>query len=64
MFEMVLSDKPLPQVIINTLYNYYEQPNNKMTVGELYLLLKLIVSKLEDELEQMGMLQEVNQTII
>lgn len=36
------------------MYNYYSK--NQMTIGELYMLLKMIVSNLEDELETMGML--------
>ena len=49
----ILSDS-VPKTMINALYRYYEQPKNSMTVGELYLLLKLIVSKLEDEIEKIG----------
>lgn len=59
MFETILTDKPLPQTLINALYRYYEQQNNQMTVGELYLLLKLIISKLEDELEKIGEMSAV-----
>ena len=54
MFGKVLSDNPLPQTVIKALYQYYEQPQNSMTIGEMYLLLKLLVSKMEDELEKMG----------
>ena len=54
MFETVITDNPLPQTVIKALYRYYEQPRNQMTVGEMYLLLKLILSKIEDSLEQMG----------
>ena len=54
MFETVITDSPIPQSVIKALYRYYEQPQNSMTVGEMYLLLKLILSKMEDELEKMG----------
>ena len=54
MFETVITDNSLPQTVIKALYRYYEQPQNSMTVGEMYLLLKLILSKMEDELEKMG----------
>jgi len=54
MFETVITDNPLPQTVIKALYRYYEQPQNSMTVGEMYLLLKLILSKMEDEFEKMG----------
>jgi hypothetical protein len=54
MFGTVITDNPLPQTVIKALYQYYEQPQNSMTVGEMYLLLKLILSKMEDELEKMG----------
>ncbi|MBQ6736154.1 MAG: hypothetical protein IJQ90_01555 [Alphaproteobacteria bacterium] len=39
--------------LINAMYRYYEKPQNNMTVGELYLLLKMIITKLEDEFENM-----------
>ena len=54
MFETVITDNPLPQTVIKALYRYYEHPQNSMTVGEMYLLLKLILSKMEDEFEKMG----------
>lgn len=53
MDTVVLSDN-VPKSLINALYRYYEQPKNSMTVGELYLLMKLLVSKLEDEIEKFG----------
>lgn len=62
MFEKILTDKPLPQTMIKAMYTYYEQSDNKISVGELYLMLKPIVSKLEEELEEMGMLKEVQQS--
>lgn len=54
MFETVITDSPIPQTVIKALYRYYEQPQNSMTVGEMYLLLKLVLSKMEDEFEKMG----------
>ena len=57
----ILSKNPIPQTLITAMYRYYEDPKNQMTIGELYLLLKLIVSNLEDELEQNGMLDDVSQ---
>ena len=54
MFGTMITDNPIPQTVIKTLYRYYEQPQNSMTVGEMYLLLKLILSKMEDEFEKMG----------
>ena len=54
MFSRVITNNPIPQTVIKTLYRYYEQPQDPMTVGEMYLLLKLILSKMEDELEKMG----------
>ncbi len=54
MFETVITDNPLPQTVIKALYRYYERPQNSMTVGEMYLLLKLVLSKMEDEFEKMG----------
>ena len=65
MFGTVITDNPLPQTVIKALYQYYEQPQNSMTVGEMYLLLKLILSKMEDELEKMGfdIEQELAETI-
>lgn len=54
MFGTVITDNPLPQTVIKALYRYYEQPQNSMTVGEMYLLLKLVLSKMEDEFEKMG----------
>lgn len=54
MFGTMITDNPIPQTVIKTLYHYYEQPQNSMTVGEMYLLLKLILSKMEDEFEKMG----------
>ena len=54
MFETIITDSPIPQTVIKALYRYYEQPQNSMTVGEMYLLLKLILSKMEDEFEKMG----------
>ena len=39
--------------LINAMYRYYEKPQNNMTIGELYLLLKMIITKLEDEFENM-----------
>ena len=58
MFDAVLTDKPIPQILINALYRYYEQPQNEMKVGELYLLLKMIFTKLEDDLANKGMLSD------
>lgn len=55
----ILTQNSMPQTLINAMYRYYENPKNDMTIGELYLLLKMIVSKLEDELEKMGMLEPV-----
>ena len=55
MFETIITDSPIPQTVIKALYRYYEQPQNSMTVGEMYLLLKLILSKMEDEFEKMGL---------
>ena len=54
MFSRVITDNPIPQTVIKTLYRYYEQPKNPMTIGEMYLLLKLVLSKMEDEFEKMG----------
>ena len=54
MFETVITDSPIPQTVIKALYRYYEQPQNSMTVGEMYLLLKLVLSKMKDEFEKMG----------
>ncbi len=54
MFGTVITDNPLPQTVIKALYRYYEQSRNSMTVGEMYLLLKLVLSKMEDEFEKMG----------
>ena len=54
MFETIITDSPIPQTVIKALYRYYEQPQNSMTVGEMYLLLKLVLSKMEDEFEKMG----------
>ena len=51
---IVLSDS-IPLHLINSLYRHYEKSENQMTIGELYLILKLLLSKLEDELEKMGM---------
>lgn len=53
----ILTKNPMPQTLITAMYHYYQK--NDMTVGELYLLLKMIVSNLEDELEKMGMLDSV-----
>jgi len=66
MFETVITDNPLPQTVIKALYRYYEQPQNSMTVGEMYLLLKLILSKMEDEFEKMGLdiEKELAETIV
>ncbi len=50
---VVLSDTT-PLKMIDSLYRYYEKAGIPMTVGELYLMLKLLVSKLEDEMEKMG----------
>ena len=54
MFSRVITNNPIPQAVIKTLYRYYEQPQNPMTIGEMYLLLKLVLSKMEDEFEKMG----------
>ena len=54
MFGTMITDSPIPQTVIKALYQYYEQPQNSMTVGEMYLLLKLVLSKMEDEFEKMG----------
>ena len=54
MFSRVITNNPIPQTVIKTLYRYYEQPQNPMTIGEMYLLLKLVLSKMEDEFEKMG----------
>lgn len=50
----IITENPIPQTLISAMYNYYSK--NQMTIGELYMLLKMIVSNLEDELETMGML--------
>jgi hypothetical protein len=65
MFETVITDSPIPQTVIKALYRYYEQPQNSMTVGEMYLLLKLVLSKMEDEFEKMGfdIEKELSETI-
>ena len=65
MFETVITDNPLPQTVIKALYRYYEHPENQMSVGEMYLLLKLILSKIEDGLEQKGIdiEQELAETV-
>lgn len=55
----IFSDHPLPQTMISAMYQYYQDPKNSLTIGELYLLLKMIVSALEDELEKTGMLDAV-----
>lgn len=57
--QIILSDS-VTLHLINALYRYYEKPESKMTIGELYLLLKMIVSKLEDELESKGLLEDVD----
>ncbi|MBP5485271.1 MAG: hypothetical protein J6Y07_01005 [Alphaproteobacteria bacterium] len=54
MFGTVITDKPIPQTVIKALYQYYEQSENPMTVGEMYLLLRLVLSKMSDELEKIG----------
>ena len=54
MFETVITENSMPQTVIKALYRYYERPENQMTVVEMYLMLRLIVSKIEDELEKMG----------
>lgn len=43
----------VPLALINAMYRYYEKPQNPMTIGELYLLLKMIIGKLEDEIENL-----------
>ena len=62
MFSTILTQNPLPHTLISAMYKYYQDPKNEMSIGELYLLLKMVVSKLEDELEKMGMLDNVVQT--
>ena len=52
---MVMSDA-VAQSLISALYQYYETPNHKMKIGELYLLMKLVLLKLEDEMDNMGLL--------
>ena len=52
MMDTVVLSNNVAKSLITALYHYYEQPNNSMTVGEMYLLLKLVVSKLEDEIEK------------
>ena len=49
--------------LINALYRYYEKPAAKITIGKLYLLLKMIVSKLEEELESKGLLEGIDMNI-
>ncbi len=66
MFGTIITDNPLPQTVIKALYQYYQQPQNSMTIGETYLLLKLVISKMEDELEKMGfdIEKELAETIV
>ncbi len=66
MFGTIITDTPLPQTVIKALYQYYQQPQNSMTIGETYLLLKLVISKMEDELEKMGfdIEKELAETIV
>ncbi len=54
--ETVVMSEAVAQSLISALYRYYETPNHKMTIGELYLLLKLVLSKLEDEMDEKGLL--------
>jgi len=54
MNTVVFSDN-IPNAMIRALYGYYENAKHSMTIGELYLLLKLLVSCLEEEIEKMGM---------
>ncbi len=60
----IITENPIPQTLITAMYNYYAK--NQMTIGELYMLLKMIVSNLEDELETMGMLDtpELNSNLV
>ena len=61
MDTVVLSDS-IPKTLIKSLFSYYEDPRTQMTVGELYLLLKLVVSKLEEEIEKMGAFDDIQNT--
>lgn len=54
--ETVVMSEAVAQSLISALYRYYETPNHKMTIGELYLLMKLVLLKLEDEMDNMGLL--------
>ena len=60
----IITENPIPHTLITAMYNYYAK--NQMTIGELYMLLKMIVSNLEDELETMGMLDtpELNSNLV
>ena len=53
--ETVVMSNSVIQSLISALYRYYEMPNHKMTIGELYLLLKLIGSNLENIMDEMGL---------
>lgn len=53
-------DSEAALALINAMYRYYEKPQNTMTVGELYLLLKMIITKLEDEFENLPLIPNNN----
>lgn len=59
---VVLADS-IPLAMINALYRYYEDPKHKMTIGEMYLLLKLLISNIENEMESMGLLNDIQSQI-
>ena len=49
---VILGDSPL--MLIDAMYRYYEKSKQPMTIGELYLILKLLISKIEDDMENKG----------
>ena len=52
MNTVFLNNSPLK--MLEALYRYYEKPGNSMTIGEFYLILRLLVSRLEMEIEKTG----------
>ncbi|MBO7559710.1 MAG: hypothetical protein J6T27_00965 [Alphaproteobacteria bacterium] len=54
MFGTMITNNSIPQTAIKVLYQYYEQSEEPMSVGEIYLLLRLVLSKMSDQLEKMG----------
>ena len=52
MDTVFLNNSPLK--MLDALYRYYEKPENSMTIGEFYLILRLLVSRLEMEIEKTG----------